>query len=608
MIKKQITLFAASTILLFSHNVFADNEVNPYSIDNQPVVIRDVIKLEKSVRHSKKLLQIVNKLDDMYSNLYDKIMQGNKIRIYIDPAHGKLDGSWRGLMSGRYCVFGHPEEYYSILLLRELYKLMSQNPHIEIITPEDHLKAMQGKADSYNDITFKASIRKAFETNCQIIISQHLNNVAMCHKATGTSNISGIHIVNGRNGKKYLTSITNIYKGFLTLYNKLDVSGFSRNYAYNLRSSLIECGLTPNNWERGAVADDRFEYFVDFPISIIYETGFISNPDDLATITNTESRKKIAASQYVTFLESMKNIFCVDISGSSVRKCQSNNTMYDLTLLKLSRMALYYLRREKPAKACTIIDIMNRQYGNTRFKSLIIPYLHIKKRTQQAERHYSKAKYYIKKPARNNKIKKRYISEAKRYLYAAKNIARTKPYYYGLYRRYNRTYNSLLPQRNISTTHIVNKDSSATTNRNSKDVAVHRYIPCEVKAERAPLTRPVIFVVNSDNDLVDAIQNAFEPDSETRIRLLEKFKNAYTVKWVKTKKWSKRRRRMISYWKKVKTGITFSNGIYIVTLDNNSDITNVQRVHNVSLDTNRYQNQLYLKNSHFANVHREKSL
>ncbi|HPQ51704.1 MAG TPA: N-acetylmuramoyl-L-alanine amidase [Spirochaetota bacterium] len=603
MIKKTIFSILAIVCIFPSAILNADSNDNPYNPGDQPAIIRKVITMERSIRHSKGLYSIVSKLDNMYANLYDKIRDGKKIRIYIDPAHGKLHGTWRGLLSGRYCVLGNSEEYYSILMLRELYKHLSNNSHIEIITPEDHLKAMKGECDSYNDITFKESIRKAFETNCQIIISQHLNNVAMCHKATGTSNISGVHIIHGGRGRKYLANITSIYKGFLTLYNKLDVSGFSRKYAYNLRSSLIDCGLTPNNWERGAVADDRFEYFVDFPISIIYESGFISNPDDLNIIQNQESRKKIAAAQYETLIRSLKKIFCVDISGSTVKKCDSDQSMYDLTLLKLSRMSLYYLRHGKPRKACTIIDIMNRHYGKTRFKSLIEPYLHMKNRALQAERYYSKAKYYIKKPARNRRAKRRYIREAKRYLHAAKNIARTKPYYYGLYRRYNRTYKSLFPKRRRSTARIANNNS----NRNIEK-SVPRYIPCYEKVVQAPVARPVIFVVNSENDIADAIQKAFEADSATHAKLMKSFKNASTVKWVKKRKWSRKRRRRITYWKKINEKISFTCGIYIVTLHNNLTIKSAKKVPRVTLDDNRYQNQLYLKNSHFAHVHRDKSL
>ena len=601
---KYITLLAAGALLQIAIIASAETENNPYPIQTQPKVIQDIINTENSVYHSKGLLRIVTKLDNMYGNLYEQIKSGSKIRIYIDPAHGKLNGTWRGMMSGRYCVHGKPEEYYSIMLLRELYKNLSKNPHIEIVTPEDHLHAMQGKSDSYNDITFKESIRRAFDTNCQIIISQHLNNVAMFHKASGTSNISGIHIVNGGGGRRYLTNIQSVFRGFLTLYNKLDVSGFSKNYAFNLRKSLLGCGLTPNNWDRGAVADDRFEYFVDFPISLIYETGFISNPDDLKNITSPEIRERNAKAQYDTLIESMKNIFCVDISGSVVQKCPSPDSTFDLTLLKLSRISLYYLRYGKPQKACHVIDVMNRHYGQSRFKDHITPYLHMKNRTNQAERYYSKAKYYLKKPARNAVTKRRYICEAKRYLCAAKNIARIKPYYYGLYRRYDRRYTSLLPAKIIPIPTI----SKAEPKQISGNIVIRRNSPGYEKAERAPVSRPIILVINNEHDLADALHKAIDPDPETMTRLLEKFNNAATVKWVKKRTWSRKKRRMVTTWHKVKQEIIFNCGIYIVTLDRNLAVTSAKKVSKVSLDGNRYQNHLYLKNSHFAHVQRDKSL
>jgi hypothetical protein len=39
-------------------------------------------------------------------------------------------------------------------LLREIYKHLSAINFINIVTPPDHLAAMKGESDSYNDVTF----------------------------------------------------------------------------------------------------------------------------------------------------------------------------------------------------------------------------------------------------------------------------------------------------------------------------------------------------------------------------------------------------------------------------------------------------------------------
>jgi hypothetical protein len=109
------------------------------------------------------------------------------------------------------------------------------------------MEVLRGESDIYRNIPFSATISMAKESNAFIIISEHLNNVSAVQKASGIMNVPGIHIINGIHGRKVLRYISDTYKGFLTLYNRVDASGFSRNYALNIKSRLMERGLQPNS-------------------------------------------------------------------------------------------------------------------------------------------------------------------------------------------------------------------------------------------------------------------------------------------------------------------------------------------------------------------------
>ena len=572
----------------------------------QPPIIDKVLKSETDEYRARELSGLVNKLDSMYHDIYGQLRDGGKIRIYIDPAHGKINGIWRGLLSGRYCINGLPEEHYSILMLRDLYKHLSSNRYIEIITPDDHLAAMKGETDSYNDITFIDSINRAYEKNAHMIISEHLNNVAQYNKATSKSNVSGIHIVYDYRGRKYLTEINSIFKGFLTLYNKLDVTGFSRYYAHRLRNNLVENGFTPNSWENGAVADDRFIYFIDFPISLIYESAFISNPDDLARITRPESRAVIAKAQYSVLLDSVKNMFGVDISGPEAVKTSGSFDEDRITLLKLSRIALFYLKCGEGFKSANVITEMKKKYTGARYNDLIAPYGVIRSRVLAAENNYLKAQRYLSMKTKNRKAAKRNFQRAINHLTAARSQTSSKYYYAGLYRKYN---NAIKAAYNHTAPAQIQVAGAAPSRQ--------RFLPSSGTAERsssfqkcatAPLERNIIFVIERNDTLETAIRNSLSPEPRLEPVLLESFKNAYTIDTRRVKTWSKKKRRMVYSQIEVKSRMRFEKGIYVVKLNDQYSVVSARRISKVHLNPDAYQNQQYLKNSHFANAELHKSL
>ncbi len=601
---------AAFAITALPFPIFSQ-ENSQFSIDSQPKIIQDIIQHEKNIERAKGIIHVVQTLDEMYNNLPDRVAEGEKITIYIDPCHGMVNGRWSARPTGRHCIHGISEEVYSLMLIRKLYALLSKNPHINIVTTEDYLAALKGERDEYRSQSFRNTIKNAYDAKAQIIISQHLNNVRLGVKATGTSNVAGIHIVYDSRGEKYLEKITEVYKGFLTLYNRIDVSGFSRYYALELKKELIHIGMQPNGWQMGAVADDRFIYFVNFPISLIFETGFISNPDDLSIITNPDMQDKITRAQYETLLASFRDVFGIDMSESAARKVAHPSSQFDLTLVKLSRIALFYMQEGMAQEACNVIDIMRSHYGNTRFGNLVTPYSEMKQTALTSERLYQKAMSLAGKRTKSKKQRQRNVKMALNYLSVAKSMTRSKDFYEGIYRKYCDTYYEILhPGYRASRQEPKSiAQNPPSGNQTAKIEETPQRIPDRHYAVRpAELTRPIIFVFEEGQSLKEAIRSNLASEGETLERLHQSFEHAVVTYKVKHTEWSRKKKRNITVWKNESRHIDFYPGMYVVELNRNLDLVSAKRVSRVYLNPDRYQNQLYLKNSYFAHVQREKSL
>lgn len=582
-----------------------------FSIESQPKIIQDIINSEKNIERAKGIISVVQMLDEMYNNIPERVMKGEKITIYIDPCHGIVNGRWSARPTGRHCINGISEELYSLMLIRKLYARLSGNPHINIVTTEDYLAALKGERDEYRSQSFRNTIKNAYDAKAQIIISQHLNNVRMGVKATGTSNISGYHIVYDTKGGKYLEKINEVYRGFLTLYNRIDVSGFSRRYALELKKELINIGMQPNGWQMGAVADDRFIYFVNFPISLIYETGFISNPDDLAIITNPEMQDKITRAQYETLLASFKDVFGIDLSESTARKVDNPASPFDLTLVKLSRIALFYMQEGMAQEACGVIDIMRTQYGSGRFGSLVTPYSEMKQTALSSERLYHRAMSLVSKRTKSRKQRQKNIKMALNYLSVAKSMTRSKDFYDGINRKYCDAYYEILRpgwKANRPEPKAIAQTPPPTTISAKIEETLQPISDRHYQVRTAELTRPIIFVFEEGQSLKEAIRTNLAAEGETLEKLHSSFMHASITVKVKTTKWSNKRKRNITAWKNERKRIDFYPGMYVLGLNNNLAIVSAKRVSRVYLNPDRYQNQLYLKNSYFAHVQREKSL
>ncbi len=581
-------------------------------LGQQPPLVRKIIDAENSIEHTRGLMAVIQVLDEMYGETWERLKKGGKITIYIDPCHGQVNKKWSAHPTGRYSVTGITEEIYSLMLIRKMYRHLSSNPHVRIVTTDDYMAALKNGQDAYDSLPFRKTIKNAYDARAQMIISQHLNNVRYGVKATGNSNIAGIHILHDSRGKRYLSKITEVYKGFLTLYNRLDVSGFSRNYALGLKRELMSVGMQPNGWQMGAVADDRFIYFVDFPISLIYETGFISNPDDLEKITDPVMQDKIALAQYTSLLESLKNVFGVDISGNQPAKVDNPESPFDLTLVKLSRMALYYMQEGKPRSAASVIDLMQRHYGPGRFRELVEPYVSMKHTALRAESLYDRANSLLAKRAKNRKQRQRNVKAAKNYIVAAMEITRSKDFYGGIYRKYKAAYRDITsPGWRISSskeTREIQADSNKKAEKAVAATAPPRVPDVHYRVTAAEVTRPIILVFEEHQTLKEAIRTSMAPDEPTLLKLHDSFTGAKVDVKVKKRQWSRAKKRNITVWRTVKRQVNFTPGIYVVRLNHDLKVESAKRVSKVYLNPDRYQNQLYLKNSHFAYDARNKSL
>ncbi len=549
--------------------------------------INNIINTEKSKFNREKIVEIINRIDQTYANLYENLKNGNKLVIFIDPAHGKLpNGQWQGGdATRRTSCTGLPEEYYSILLSRKMYELLIKNNHIEVKTTDDFMSVLKGNSDSYNDIPFTKTVELADKAGAFIIISEHLNNISLLYKADGRVNLPGIHITRNGYGWKVLQYVKDTYAGFLTLYNKIDASGFSLKYALKLNAMLVSKGLKPNSWNFGAVGDTRFSYFIDFPMSVIYESGFISNPEEEKNLRDPEHINKIVESQYNALIETITDIFAVDISGTDVKKT-GETAPQRIELLKLARLAIYYIEAVDSNKAVQVIREMENKYSGTKYAEYTYFFSTMKKNLVNSSRYYQIAATY--KRQKKNKLARKYFWLARKYILRA-------PIFAKMHERYRTELHAT-------------KDAGTDKPRNTVEIVPLKKSIGSPFIAKAPVRRNIILPIEQNQCLEKAIEMALEPDAETFKKLVRSFKNAKNFTKKKVSEYSTKKKKRITRWVASSQKVKFGTGIYIVQLDTNCNVTGARYVNSVTLNPNQYQNQQYLKNSYFAHDTKERSL
>ncbi|MBP7738218.1 MAG: N-acetylmuramoyl-L-alanine amidase [Spirochaetes bacterium] len=575
-------------LLLTANSAYSSPEQQ--NTKQQPPSIMNILNAEKDRAHREKINEIVNRIDNTYANLYANLDQGKKMVIFFDPAHGKLpNGMWQGGdATRRTSCTGLPEEYYSILLSRKMYELLSRNRHIEVKSTDDYMAVLRGTSDTYNDISFTRTVELAEKAGAFIIISEHLNNISVLYKADGRVNLPGIHVTRNGNGWKVLQYVRDTYDGFLTLYNRVDASGFSMNYALKLKKMHMAKGMQPNSWNFGAVGDTRFSYFIDFPMSVIYESGFISNPEEEKKLRDPEHINTIVQNQYDALIETIKDIFSVDISEYTVRKA-GETSQERIELLKLARIAIYYIQSVESNKAVQAIKEMERKYSGTRYAEYTNFFSTMKMNLVNSTRYYHLAAKY--KRQKKNKLARKHFWLARKYLLRAPIFAKMRE-------RYRTEFDA--------TKHAAeSRPASAIEISPVKNYNFSSFIA------KAPMKRTIIFPIERNQTIEKAVELALSPaDPETLKKLVKSFKNAHNVSRVKAVEYiaKNKKKRKVVRWKEKAQKVRFSTGIYIVQLDGNCNVVSARYVNSVALNPNLYQNEQYLKNSFFAHDTREKSL
>lgn len=551
--KKSVLLCILLICLMIPCAVFAEQDI-----------IATILNGEQSKERADEIIQIAGFIDELYSNLPQRIKNGQKLVLFFDPAHGiDDDGKWEGEKTGRLSCTGLPEEFYSIAISRKLYTLLKKNPYIQVASTKDYIDALEGNSDSYNNITFKETVELARNARAALVISEHLNNTASLFKAYGLVNVKGIHVTYSNN-TAYLTHIKEEHKGFLTLYNKFDTSGFSYKLASAVKGKLVANGLRVNSWNFGTVADDRFSYFVNYPISVIFESGFISNPDDETMLRNPDYQQLIAKSHYESILETIATTFGVDLSGFWGPRIIDTDFQKNLTLLKLSRIACNYISKNDTSKGLYVLQMLLNQCDPEKDTAVIENITDMKYRIERSQTLYTKALQLKKK----GQIRKAKISMRK-----AISLISRSPVFYEMRKAYRTEYGAL-------------KETPP-----QKDYALQHPIPAKVvNPSPSSITTPVLIVLKNDITVSEAIYNALRCDDAMLKKLTQQFASS-----------------------KIKAGKKrFENptkeGIYIVQLTPKGNIKSVKRVTIVKLNPYKYQNQMYLKNSYCVSKEKSKSL
>lgn len=564
----------------------------------QTQAIQSIYNAEKNPAIRERITDVINRIDQTYTSMYTNLEKGNKLVIFFDPAHGKLrNGRWQGGdATGRSSCTNLPEEYYSILISRKMYELLSKNSFIEIKTTDDYLEVLKGKSETYRDIPFSTTVEMAEKAGAFIIITEHLNNISVLHKADGRVNLPGLHITRNGYGWKVLRFVKDTYEGFLTLYNKLDASGFSYNYALKLKKILVAKGCKPNSWGFGAVGDSRFCYFVDFPVSIIHESGFVSNPEEEKKLRDPQYIQTLVDSQYAALLDTINEIFGVDISGFSVKKT-GDPSVDRIDLLKLARLSVYYIKTGNPASSIRVIREMEKKYAGSKYAEHTWYFSSVKSSLVRSCNYYARAQKYRKQ--KKNKL-------ARKYFWLARRSLQSAPIFTGLRDRYHHEL------RKTADTVAAAKPSAPAEARPASAVEVKPLNKASYSSyiARAPLRRSIILPIEHSQSLESAIELALDPDAETLGKLVKSFKNGKIVTKSKYYKYSGKgkKKKRVAAWKTNVRHVRFGTGIYIVNLDGNLNIISARYVGSVPLNPGLYQNQQYLKNSYFSHDTKDRAL
>jgi N-acetylmuramoyl-L-alanine amidase len=559
--------------------------------------MKAVMSGESSTEYLQSLASISNTVDDIYSGLYEKLRAGKKIKIFMDPVHGKVKTSsgameWQGNLSWRKSTTGAPEEVYSIPLARLIYRKFIDSGHFDVVSTPDYMEVLKGNSDSYNDITFDETVDFAKKAGAFMIIAEHLNNISPINKADGAINLHGVHLTCTEQRKPLLSYVGGIYRGYFTYFNIFDITGTSRAIGEGFRTSMLDLGHEPNGWDNGVVADGTFSIYINFPIATIYESGFISNPDEEKLLKDETYQETIVESQYEGILSAIQRVFGVDLSSSRASKERDEDPLC-IELIKLSRVAVYYTQIGEFKKAVAAINTLEKFAANSKYKNNAAQYSNLKSRLLTVDSYRKTGAAYLKK----KNYSKAYI--------AYQNAVRIMGYN-GLFNSIRET---IYAENNIAARQLGKRSIYYSYPMVGQyDVNPPLMAAYQTQVENHSLYTPYLITIAEGQSLEEAVDLSIAPRDSQREQIVKAMKYSTISKAVYTKVYSKKSKKYVYQKSIVKMKPEFTPGLYIVSFDKQLGLKSVTRTNSVPFDPNRYQNQQYFKNSSLADRKKEKAL
>lgn len=568
------------------------------SAENNDIILSDlingIISSEKDENLKNSLIEIASSAQDTYSDLYTKLSSGEKIRIFIDPAHGKVRNNdtmeWQGALTWRKSTTGIPEEIYSIPLARKFYKLASENPFIEIVSFPDYMDMLTGKSESYNDVSFDDSVDEAWKTGSFLIISEHLNNISPISKADGFVNIPGLHITCNQWRTPFLSYVSGVYRGYFTYYNLFDVTGSSRIIGEEFRNNMTRKGHTPNSWDNGVVGDDRFSLYVNFPVSVIFESGFISNPVEEQLLKEDTFQNDIVVSQYNAILSSIRTTFGVDISGNKPEKIAVQNEKVTDNII-LTRFFTFYVQNGEFNKSLALLKDIEVNCSHNSLGT-ISSYEKMRSRIKTVAGYISNAETLLKR--------KRYSKALIQYSKAIQTMN-----YHPLF---NDIREKLYDKYNSCAKYTGTRPIRYSYRIPSYDVFPPELTSYRSKIENHSVYTPYIITISDHQNLEEAVDLSIAPNQDIKPKILSSLSNSTTRIRSYQKVYSAKRKKYVYKKIWIQDKVVFTPGMYIVSFTKSFTLRSIRRVPSVIFDPNKYQNQQFFKNSCLAEKTKVKSL
>jgi N-acetylmuramoyl-L-alanine amidase len=337
-VQKKLTALASLAVFLFVSGSLTG--LSASSFNNR------LLDTTKSPAERKALSERLEYIDEVYGSLGRNLKAGQPIVIFLDPAHGILrNGMSQSIKTNRMSTRRLTEEYYSLQISKQLYRQFSQNRNFKVVTTPSLLAAIKGQSATYDNIGFGETIRLARKHKAALILSEHLNNSALARRHNWVLK-RGIWRTVDHRGEPYLAHNKVVEDGFLTLYNPWDPTNISRGVAHHTARALRGTGFRPNSWGKGLVPDRRFTYFNEFPVSVIFESGFLCTPRDERLLYSRRGQRQLGRAHYLAIVRSFSDLLGMNLQKPARGQNANTRRLASRTRgLKLMRTALFHLHR-----------------------------------------------------------------------------------------------------------------------------------------------------------------------------------------------------------------------------------------------------------------------